>query len=53
MLIKSVVFGFLIGVSGYILWQSSEGTMASLGLGAVVCGGGYFFLGLARMIFKR
>jgi len=50
---KYVMLGFVIGGCGFVLWQTGEGILSSLGLGGLVCGGGYLVLGLLRIIFKR
>ena len=48
-----MVLGLIIGSAGLLLLEMGQGVVSRLGLGVVVCGGGYFLLGLLQMITKR
>ena len=50
---KAVVLGLIIGGAGLPLLLMGQELVAKLGLGMVVCGGGYVLIGALQMITKR
>ena len=49
-----LIFGLIMGALGSGLWQyGDDEVMMGAGLGMLVLGGGFFLIGLIRMIIKR